>query len=119
MPLIARHPRRGDRSRRNDDRYLFLETVMAARSRLHLSYQHEGAQDGKPRNPAAPLAELLAWLAGRGIAAHARGRRRARPPARERWQWACADCRRRASRAVRVGPSAGTLPRRRRRPVRG
>ena len=47
---------------RSDDRYLFLETVMSARWRLHLSYIGEGVRDGKPRNPAAPLAELMAAL---------------------------------------------------------
>ncbi|MBI2398713.1 MAG: exodeoxyribonuclease V subunit gamma [Xanthomonadales bacterium] len=62
LDLIARHPRIGDRDTRNDDRYLFLETLMAARRRLHLSYHHEGAQDGRARSPAAPLAELMAYL---------------------------------------------------------
>lgn len=59
---MLRHPRSGDRGVRADDRYLFLETVMAARWRLHLSYVGQGANDGKPRNPAAPLAELMAAL---------------------------------------------------------
>jgi exodeoxyribonuclease V gamma subunit len=62
---MTRHARIGDRDTRSDDRYLFLETLMAARQRLHLSYHHEGAQDGKPRNPAAPLAELMAFLDAR------------------------------------------------------
>jgi len=62
LDLMARFPRLGDRDARSDDRYLFLETLMAARARLHLSYVGEGAQDGRPRNPAAPLAELLAFL---------------------------------------------------------
>ncbi len=67
---MARHPRLGDRDPRSDDRYLFLETLMAARDRLHLSFVGEGAHDGKPRAPAAPLAELLAFLDARhGIAA--------------------------------------------------
>lgn len=67
---MARHPRLGDRDPRSDDRYLFLETLMAARERLHLSFVGEGAHDGKPRAPAAPLAELLAFLDARhGIAA--------------------------------------------------
>ena len=35
---------------------------MAARERLHLSYLGESVKDGKPRNPAAPLAELMAEL---------------------------------------------------------
>lgn len=62
---MTRHARIGDRDTCSDDRYLFLETLMAARQRLHLSYHHEGAQDGKPRNPAAPLAELMAFLDAR------------------------------------------------------
>ena len=36
--LIARHPKPGDRTRRNDDRYLFLEALMSARETLYLSY---------------------------------------------------------------------------------
>jgi exodeoxyribonuclease V gamma subunit len=35
---------------------------MSARDVLHISYVGEGVQDGKPRNPAAPLAELLQFL---------------------------------------------------------
>ena len=62
IDLMARHRRLGDRDVRGDDRWLFLETVMAARCVLHLSYIGQGVRDGKPRNPAAPLAELLAVL---------------------------------------------------------
>ncbi|NCT67924.1 MAG: exodeoxyribonuclease V subunit gamma [Rhodanobacteraceae bacterium] len=65
---MSRHRRLGDRDVRSDDRYLFLETMMAARWRLHLSWIGQGVRDGKPRNPAAPLAELMAALdAGVGI----------------------------------------------------
>lgn len=59
---MTRVRRLGDRDARSDDRYLFLETLMSARRRLHLSYIGEGIADGKPRNPAAPLADLLAAL---------------------------------------------------------
>lgn len=59
---MRRLRRVGDRDTRLDDRYLFLETVMSARERLHLSYIGEGVNDGKPRNPAAPLVELLSEL---------------------------------------------------------
>ncbi len=62
LDLMARYRRLGDRDVRTDDRYLFLETLMSARARLHLSYIGQGVRDGKPRNPAAPLAELLATL---------------------------------------------------------
>ena len=60
LDLMVRHRRSGDRGLRDDDRWLFLETMMAARDRLHLSYIGEGVRDGKSRNPAAPLAELMA-----------------------------------------------------------
>ena len=62
LDLMGKHRRMGDRDVRSDDRYLFLETLMAARDVLHLSYIGEGVRDGKPRNPAAPLAELMAAL---------------------------------------------------------
>ncbi|MEO8748253.1 MAG: exodeoxyribonuclease V subunit gamma, partial [Rhodanobacter sp.] len=60
--LMPSHPRHGDRDTRNEDRYLFLEALMSARQVLHISYIGEGVRDGKPRNPAAPLAELLHFL---------------------------------------------------------
>ena len=62
LDLILRHPRSGDRSALEEDRYLFLEALMAARTALHLSYIAEDAAQGSARNPAAPLAELLAFL---------------------------------------------------------
>lgn len=62
LDLMARRRRFGDRDVRSDDRWLFLETLMSARQRLHLSWQGQSAHDGKPRNPAAPLAELLSEL---------------------------------------------------------
>ena len=36
--LMAKRPQPGDRSARNDDRYLFLEAILSARERLYLSY---------------------------------------------------------------------------------
>jgi exodeoxyribonuclease V gamma subunit len=59
---ILAQPRRGDRDTRSEDRYLFLEAMMSARDVLHISFIGEGVRDGKPRNPAAPLAELLQFL---------------------------------------------------------
>ncbi|GGA87749.1 RecBCD enzyme subunit RecC [Arenimonas soli] len=54
--------RLGDRDVRSDDRYLFLETLMSARDALHLSYVAFDQVGGSARNPAAPLAELMAAL---------------------------------------------------------
>jgi exodeoxyribonuclease V gamma subunit len=62
LSKILSQPRRGDRDTRSEDRYLFLEAMMSARDVLHISYVGEGVRDGKPRNPAAPLAELLQFL---------------------------------------------------------
>jgi exodeoxyribonuclease V gamma subunit len=67
--MIAQ-PRRGDRDTRQQDRYLFLEALMAARQAFHVSYLGEDVAEGGQRNPASPLAELLDYLdAQAGIAA--------------------------------------------------
>ncbi len=62
VDLMAHIRRVGDRDVAGDDRYLFLETLMSARKRLHLSFIGQGVRDGKHRNPAAPLSELLGEL---------------------------------------------------------
>lgn len=61
--LVAKHGRPGDRSRRLDDRYLFLETLMAARQVLYLSYVGASDVDGSLRAPSPLLAELLDQVA--------------------------------------------------------
>jgi len=77
LDLMTRIRRIGDRDVRSDDRYLFLETIMSARDRLHLGFIGQGVKDGKPRNPAAPLAELLAEFdAAAGIAPDAKDAQR-------------------------------------------
>jgi exodeoxyribonuclease V gamma subunit len=57
--LMARHPRPGDRSRRNDDRYLFLETLLSARETLYISYVGQSVQDNSPIPPSVLVSELL------------------------------------------------------------
>lgn len=59
LDLMAEHPRLGDRDVRSDDRWLFLQILMSARERLHLSYIGQNVRDGKSRNPAEPVADLL------------------------------------------------------------
>jgi exodeoxyribonuclease V gamma subunit len=56
---MAVHGRPGDRSRRQDDRYLFLETLLAARDVFYLSYSGQSEVDGTVRPPSPVLAELL------------------------------------------------------------
>lgn len=57
--LIARHPRRGDRSRRDDDRYAFLECLLNAREVLYISYTGRDVRDDEPRPPSVVVSELL------------------------------------------------------------
>jgi len=60
--LMARYPKRGDRSRRNDDRYLFLETLLSARERLYISYVGQSIQDNSVIPPSVPVSELLDYV---------------------------------------------------------
>jgi exodeoxyribonuclease V gamma subunit len=61
--LIAQHPRRGDRARRNDDRYLFLESILSAREKLYLSYIGKDIRRNEELAPSALLYELTDVLA--------------------------------------------------------
>lgn len=62
IDLSLAEPRADDRRLRDEDRYLFLESLLSARDALHLSYLGEDAQKGTPRPPAGPLAELIEHL---------------------------------------------------------
>jgi len=55
-------PRRGDRSRRGDDRYLFLEALISARHKLYLSYQGHDIKTNDRREPSLVLRELMDYL---------------------------------------------------------
>ena len=57
--LIARHPLRGDRTRRLNDRWLFLETVLAARDALLLLHTGRDARTDEPIPPSTVIADLL------------------------------------------------------------
>jgi exodeoxyribonuclease V gamma subunit len=57
--LMAARFRRGDRSRRQDDRYLFLETVLSARRCFYLSYVGQNIRDNSTLPPSVLVSELL------------------------------------------------------------
>ena len=61
--LMAQKPRLGDRSLRADDRYLFLETLVSARQRLHLSYVGQSIRDNSEAPPSVLVSELLDYIA--------------------------------------------------------
>ncbi|WP_421189575.1 exodeoxyribonuclease V subunit gamma [Aeromonas enteropelogenes] len=60
--LMAVAGRRGDRSRRDDDRYLFLEALLSAQQGLYISYQGFSAQDNSEKVPSVLLAELIDYV---------------------------------------------------------
>lgn len=60
--LIAKNPRPGDRSRRNDDRYLFLETILSARAKLYVSYVGQSIQDNSLIPPSVLVSELTDYI---------------------------------------------------------
>ncbi len=61
---MAARPELGDRSNRQDDRYLFLETLLSARRRLHISYVGQSIRDNRPIPPSVLVGELLDYVAG-------------------------------------------------------
>ena len=57
--LMAARPRAADRQRRDDDRQAFLDLLLAARDRVHLSYTGRSARDNSAMPPSVLVAELL------------------------------------------------------------
>ncbi len=60
--LIARQVKPCDRSRRYEDRYLFLEALLSARQKLYISYQGRSEQDNSVLPAANPVCELVDYI---------------------------------------------------------
>ncbi len=56
--LMGREARPGDRSRREDDRYLFLEALLSARDRLTISWVGRSINDNTERPPSVLVGQL-------------------------------------------------------------
>ena len=54
--------RKGDRSRRSEDRYLFLEAILSAQETLYLSFKGKSSRDDQERPPSSVLSELLDYI---------------------------------------------------------
>ncbi len=71
--LMAAAPKPGDRSFRHEDRYLFLEAVLAAREHLYVSYCGRSIKDNAELPPSILVGELFdcvkALAVGAGAAA--------------------------------------------------
>jgi exodeoxyribonuclease V gamma subunit len=61
--LMARKPQLGDRSTREDDRYLFLETLLSARQRFYVSYVGQSIRDNSQAPPSVLVSELMDYVA--------------------------------------------------------
>ncbi|MCM2681232.1 exodeoxyribonuclease V subunit gamma [Echinimonas agarilytica] len=61
--LMQNERRRGDRSRRLDDRYLFLEALLSARQHLHISWVGRDIRDDSELPPSILVSELRDYMA--------------------------------------------------------
>lgn len=57
----------GDRSRRSDDRYQFLEAILSARESLYLSYVGQSIRSNEPLPPSVVVSELVELVQFYGV----------------------------------------------------
>ncbi|WP_019612753.1 exodeoxyribonuclease V subunit gamma [Psychromonas ossibalaenae] len=57
--LMVGHRHRGDRSRREEDRYLFLEALLSAQDNLYISYIGRDINDNSEKTASVLVSELL------------------------------------------------------------
>jgi exodeoxyribonuclease V gamma subunit len=69
--LMAAFGKAGDRQRRDDERNLFLDLLLAASDRLFIAYTGRSIRDNAPLPPAALVDELLDYLAQVSAGDHA------------------------------------------------
>ena len=60
--LMQAHPQRGDRSTVNDERYLFLEAILSAKSQLYISYIGKNIHNNSEMFPSLFVNELQHYL---------------------------------------------------------
>ncbi len=60
--LMAKQPRLGDRSLKDDDCYLFLEAIISARETLYISYIGQSLKDNSTQSPSTLVSELIQYL---------------------------------------------------------
>ncbi|AOM42298.1 exodeoxyribonuclease V subunit gamma [Xenorhabdus hominickii] len=60
--LMTDKAQRGDRKRRDDDRYLFLEALVSAEQSLYISYIGKSIRDDTECNPSVLVNELLDYV---------------------------------------------------------
>ena len=60
--LMQYHHQKGDRVRRDDDRYLFLEALLAARDYCYISYVGRSITDNQPKEPSVLVSQLVDYI---------------------------------------------------------
>jgi len=60
--LMAQNPKIGDRSRRNDDRYIFLEAIISARQCLYISYIGQSMKENSEMPPSVMVSLLKDYV---------------------------------------------------------
>ncbi|HSB93096.1 MAG TPA: exodeoxyribonuclease V subunit gamma [Flavitalea sp.] len=60
--LMQREHRRGDRNVKENDKHLFLETVLSAKDYLYISYIGQSAKDNESLPPSAIVDELVDYI---------------------------------------------------------
>ncbi len=60
--LIAASPRRGDRSQRDEERYMFLETIISAGEKLYVSYTGQNIVNNTENDPSPVVSELIDYM---------------------------------------------------------
>lgn len=60
--LLTRQRQVGDRNIKDNDKHLFLETIMSARNYLYISYRGQNARDNSQLPPSALVDELLDYI---------------------------------------------------------
>lgn len=61
--LMQYAPQKGDRVRRDDDRYLFLEAILSAQQKLYISYVGRSLTDNQVLQPSVLVSQLVDYLA--------------------------------------------------------
>lgn len=60
--LMQFAPRKGDRAKRDDDRYLFLEALLSAQDYFYISYIGQSLTNKEEKHPSVLVAQLIDYL---------------------------------------------------------
>ncbi|MFZ9207778.1 MAG: exodeoxyribonuclease V subunit gamma [Sediminibacterium sp.] len=82
--IINEEPKPGDRNVKNNDKHLFLETLMSAQAYLYISYVGANPKDGS-KLPASSLVDELIDYVARGIEPDANGLNKDTDVLRKEW----------------------------------